>query len=119
MTPEDPIARERPLLLDPCSDQPEEYLSVTVLGEPISLLDPQGAASIEILHLSRKRLRDLRRRKIEEAVEVLRFIAKCQARGDVEAREDFERFLDHLADDDQEYAATVRAVRRDPDAFGV
>lgn len=120
MTPEDPVAPERPLLLDPCRDQPEDYLSFTVLGEPISLEDNlRGAASIEILHLARKRLRDLRRTKAQEAMEVLRFIAKHRASGNEEARRDFEQLLDRMAKDESEYAAVVRAVRRDPDAFGV
>ena len=54
MSPEDDLNRERPLLLDPCRDDPDQYLTYNGLGEVVAVRDkPQGLATIAVFHLER------------------------------------------------------------------
>jgi uncharacterized protein (TIGR02646 family) len=56
MRPEDSIEDERPLLLDPCSDEPGLFLHVTVLGRPFSVgNNPRRTASIELTAVQERR----------------------------------------------------------------
>jgi uncharacterized protein (TIGR02646 family) len=118
--PQDLIENERPLLIDPCRDQPETHLGVAVNGHLFSLGDRQrGVASIDLFHLNRKRLCDLRRRKIEEILDIQKLVKWCQEKGSPEMLQDLQRLAETMTADGKEYAATVRAVLRDPDAFGL
>ncbi len=68
MTPDDPIASEAPLLLDPNADDPERYLVFDLTGEALAR-DPQNtraSKTIEICHLNRRRLVRARRRRLQE-----------------------------------------------------
>lgn len=121
MRPEDDLERERPLLLDPCRDRPEEHLRFTVLGEvaPVGA-EGKGAVSIEVFHLDRRRLRDLRRDRIETTLGTLTAIRRHEQAGNAEAVKDFQDLLDrHLLADRNPYAAASRSVVEDPEAFGL
>jgi len=120
MTPEDDLAEEQPLLLDPCGeDHPELLLAYNGRGEVGAVgNDPRGEATIAIFHLDRRRLDALRRRVVEEVVEVLTFLDSAELTQ--EARRDFESWLKRFRlGDSCEYAAVARAVLRDPVAFGL
>jgi uncharacterized protein (TIGR02646 family) len=70
MSPLEPIENESPLLLDPCSDDPETVLNFDVQGFCVEVteLDPVATNSIAYFHLNRRRLRDARIAKIEQTV---------------------------------------------------
>ena len=121
LKPGDDPKREARLLLDPCEDQPEDHLRYMIDGQIVAVAgDRQGDASIEVFHLHRRRLRDRRRNKAQEVVELLRLIRGLAAAGDAEAAGDFQAFLaKRFLGDTCEYAGVARLVVRDPDAFGV
>jgi uncharacterized protein (TIGR02646 family) len=121
MSPQDDINRELTLLLDPCFDNPEQHLSFDPKGQIIKANNSQkGKVSMEVFHLKRRRLRDARRDKIEEIVDLVKLIRKCESEDRGEALQDFNNHLQkyHLANN-CEYAAVARSVVNDPDAFGL
>lgn len=121
MSPADELARERPLLLDPCGDDPEAFLSFTLTGEAVSLENnPRGLATIEVFRLNRRRLLDLRRGVIEAILQLLALLNTRREEISEAARADFAALLHRwTTDDSREYAAVARAVLRDPEAFGI
>ena len=119
--PTDDLKRERRLLIDPCEDQPEDHLRYTIDGGIVEVQDDrQGETSIQVFHLTRRRLRDARRKVILAAIFDLKAIRRFEASGHEEAADEFRRHLETLLlADDCPYAGAARAVVRDPDAFGV
>ncbi len=115
------IDDEDHLLFDPCKDRPEEVLAFNVRGRALSLAgDVRGKASIDIFHLNRKRLRDLRRAKVAVIIDFLRAIRMQKEGGNAAVAADLERLLDgHYLRDEHEHAAVARCVVNDPAAFGV
>ncbi len=119
--PKDDLNREARLLLDPCADRPEEHLRYTVDGQIVATAGSiRGETSIRVFHLTRRRLRDRRRDKVEEVVALLKLIRKQEAEGNAGAAQDFRDFLaTWFLADACEYAAVARAVVRDPAVFGL
>ncbi|NOK33869.1 AAA family ATPase [Corallococcus exercitus] len=64
-SPSDPTQRERPLLLDPCEDWPEEHLRYLDNGR-VEGLTSRGATTIALLRLDRAELVENRRRQMQE-----------------------------------------------------
>ncbi|MBS1624364.1 MAG: AAA family ATPase [Bacteroidetes bacterium] len=54
------IVQEKPLLVDPCNDKPEEHLIYLEDGE-VDFLTPRGKTTIEVLKLNRKELLEARK----------------------------------------------------------
>lgn len=121
LLPTDDLQTERRLLIDPCEDQPEDHLRYTVDGQIVAVQDDrQGATSIQVFNLKRRRLRDARREIIAAAVFVLKAIRRHETEGHQDAASDFREYLkSFLLADHRPYAGAARAVVRDPDAFGV
>lgn len=123
MSPEDRLGDERPLLLDPCRDSPEDHLQFGIDGSVVAVQgSPTGEASIRVFHLGRRRLKKRRREKVEEVVAFLRVVRGLRERGELTpaAEADFLAFLrNRLLADSAEYAGVARAVHRDPEAFGL
>jgi uncharacterized protein (TIGR02646 family) len=125
MSHHDDVDNERILLIDPCNDQPDNYLSYDGLGNIIALDDAlqnksRGRATIEVFNLKARRLRDSRRDIIDYAVAMLNLIRKMEARGNSTcAAEIKEVFITFALDDHCEHAGVAHAVEKDPDAFGV
>ncbi len=121
LRPEDRLESERPLLLDPCHDRPEDHLKFGIDGSVVAVHGgPTGEASIRVFHLSRRRLKKRRREKVEEVTSLLHLIRGLKARGAAAAAADFTAFLQrHFLADSAEYAGVARAVDRDPEAFGL
>lgn len=115
------VARESPLLLDPCSDDPENHLRYDATGQVFALNGSQKAeASIAVFHLGRRRLRDLRKEKIEAVIDLLKIIGAQRDVGRAEAVADFTEYLkNHFLADPCHYAGAARLVDRDPAAFGL
>jgi uncharacterized protein (TIGR02646 family) len=118
MRPGDDLANERPLFLDPCADQPEEFLTFDVQGQALSVAgNRRGQTTCEVL-LQRKRLRDRRRSIVTTVVELLDYLSSpgitAELRGDLLAW-----LQRNYLEDAAEYSGVGRAVLRDPAAFGV
>ncbi len=120
MSPDD-IKQEDPLLIDPCNDNPEEYLGYDIHGHVFEHNDNQrGQATIDICHLEQRRLRDRRRETINAVVELMQIIFELEERGDDIAAERIRCFLrSHFLNDNCVHAGASRAVTNDPDAFGI
>lgn len=118
---EDDITRECPLLLDPCKDDPELHLRYTFFGEIVhSRGDQRAKASISVFHLKRRRLRDLRRNRIEAAVALLKLIGEQRQKGNQSAAADLEAYLrEFYLIDRCKHAGAARFVLQDPSAFGL
>ena len=121
MLPSQSLRRETTLLIDPCYDDPENYFSYDIEGQIYALdVNPYGTKTIEICHLNRSRLKSARKERLDVAVDIIKSIQKFVRSGNVAAARAFERlFRRRLMADGCPYAAVARAVRRDPEAFGV
>lgn len=121
MSYEDDLGRERPLLLDPCLDDPEKSLRYNPLGEILPVNgDRRAEMSIRVFHLIRRRLRDRRKERIEAVVNLLKIIRDRERATDTAAAADFNDFLQRFfLSDSGEYAGAARFVLSDPDAFDI
>ncbi len=121
MDPTQPIDREDHLLLDPCKDHPESVLTFNARGRALSLNNNErGSASIDIFHLNRRRLRDLRQASVAKVVGFLKFIQEQRVAGNSSLVADLEQFLSkHYLQEQHEHAAVARCVVNDPTAFGL
>lgn len=117
----DDIDGERRLLLDPCSDLPEEHFRFDIEGEILCEPDdPIGETTIRVLNLKRKRLRDNRSRTIEEFSDLHQHYVHLKATGAVALAEGFRSILEkHYLADSAQHAAVARLIDRDPIAFGL
>jgi uncharacterized protein (TIGR02646 family) len=116
MAPGEDIEAEQRLLLDPCDDQPEDHISFTPKGSAIVRNgSTQGRTSIKVFVLNRKRLRDARAAKVREVVAHIEENVNAGNDKDVATQ----ATLQVLSQPDKVYAGVVRAIRRDPAAFGL
>ena len=123
MIPGADLNREQKLLIDPCTDDPEEYFGYDPFGGIISLKDPVGSKTIEICHLTRRRLKDSRRRVIESVkcvMKVARHISlgngssnHCGATADLQA------LLETVTGSGCIHAGVARYVANRPHEFGM
>lgn len=123
MAPTDELARERPLLLDPCSpdSDPEQRFRYDVRGEIHARIptDVQARATIRIFHLRRRRLRDDRARVVQRISKLVRILEGLRAKldsGDPTIVE-LQRLLDEQLGSEALYVGAARNVVRDPRAF--
>lgn len=125
------VATEAVLLLDPCRDDPEQHIRFDPHGDafPVSQ-SARGNVSIRVFHLRRKRLKTLRKGRIERVVARFReiqdlraFVATLPPPHDAMGHENVENALvnfhsEYLAEA-CDFAAVGRWVMRDPAAFGL
>ena len=120
-SPDDDIADEATLLIDPCYDDPTDYLGHDPVGNIFALADnPYGEETIEVLHLGRRRLRDNRRRVMQRVVSILKAIRKVQQANDPDMQEVLDNLsllLSEFIADDGEYAGAARFVVDHLDVF--
>lgn len=114
-TPSDPLAAEDPLLLDPCSDQPDLHLTFDATGGVWPRGgSPKGDPTIRVFGLNRKRLRDAR---LAVLATINDLIAENVAHGiprDIATRV----VLIALSHPRFQYSALVRTINDDPAVFG-
>ena len=117
-TPSDDLSLECHLLIDPCHEFPEDYFVYDLTGELLALKDNErGVMTIQVLHLSRSRLRKRRFRRLHEflrALKGLSLIEEGLERDEVA----FDLIQDFLANG-AEYAGLLRYVVRCPSEFGI
>ena len=115
---EDDVKEEHTLLIDPCYDDPAYYLAYDPTGQIFSLGDnPFGEATIDILHLSRRRLVETRRKTIALVTSLLKIIASNDV--PVAARNDLETLLEQQQSADCAFAGVAQYVAKHPTEFGV
>lgn len=116
----DKLLHEHTLVIDPCYDDPEDYIGFDLTGQAFSLDDnPYGETTINVFNLKRRRLRDLRRAKVQSTVIILKLARKHEKDGNAAIAHDIRALLDNEQADAAQFAAVVRCIIRDPEAFGV
>jgi hypothetical protein len=117
MDPDDDLALERRLLLDPTRDEPEDHVTFDLTGRAVALGDSaMGAASIALYHLNRRRLVTQRAAQVALAV---RIVDALVSSGRCSLAVAIEVVTAELGGSDVAWAGTARALRRDPAAFGL
>jgi len=117
MDPSGDLDAEVRLLLDPTRDDPEEHLTFDVNGHALPREGSRmGAMSIDVYHLNRRRLRSWRQAHIRLAVEMIDRLMRV---GGHPLEEAVELVTDTLGDSPYPWAGTIRAIARDPAAFGL
>jgi uncharacterized protein (TIGR02646 family) len=115
------LAGEEPLLLNPCTDDPESEFKYDPFGEVV--LDGQSdrlIATVRICNLNRKRLKDARLIVLQATIEVLLEIKKARENGNLDHESSWTNHLkNRLMPDSTIHAGVVRDVVRDPVRFGI
>ncbi len=120
MSPSVDFHAEHTLLIDPCVDDPENDLAYDPTGQIFPLKDnPYGKKTIEVFHLSRRRLTTLRRETMKIAVGVMKLIGRVAIGANAGAAEDLQALLEDMQADKSQHAGVVRYVARHPTEFGV
>jgi len=119
MKPGDDLSKERPLLLDPCGDEPENHLTYDIHGQvhPVSPDDRLAVETIRICHLRRRRLRDDRARTIIRVCKLIRTIRLAREVESSEVEQELISLLDDFTAPSSIYAGAARAVKKNPQAF--
>ena len=115
----DDITAEGPILIDPCRDDPEEYLGYDLTGEVFPLVsNPRGEVTIDVLHLSRRRLRVARREVVSTVSRLLNLMSADTVTNAL--RTELQGLLDdHYKADNCQYAGVARYVTNHLDDFVV
>ena len=116
MSHEGDLLAERPLLLNPCIDEPELHIAFAPDGSAIGLTE-RGKKTIEICHLDRKRLRDNRLEILDAVKQLIKLLQQAQVNGDQVSQELAKNALSISASDKAQYASVARAVIRNPQLF--
>jgi uncharacterized protein (TIGR02646 family) len=113
------IHAEQRLLIDPCLDDPEDYLGYDPTGQIFSLNDKaKGEKTIEVFHLFRRRLSVCRRDIVEAVTGVMKLIAKLAIENPGAAK-DLNTLLESMQAGEYQYAGAARYVAKHPAEFGV
>jgi uncharacterized protein (TIGR02646 family) len=97
------LSKEKPLLLDPCIDKPDEHLAFDDSGA-IAAKSERGRVTIQVLGLNREELVENRKREIEALVR--NFVLAVRAK----APNQTDTILHELDNHDLQYAAACRAA---------
>ena len=117
MKPGDDLSTEDRLLIDPCEDNPEEYLGYAPDGQVFSIGGAlKGEKSIVVYALRRRRLAARRRQVWGETLELLKLLRFAENDGNGEAVSIVRRMLNERAEQG-EHAGVVRFVERNREAL--
>ncbi len=120
MGPANDVHAEHTLLVDPCFDDPEDYLAYDPTGQIFALKKNwYGEKTIEVFHLYRRRLRELRQGTVITVVRVMKLIGTVAIGTNVGAAEDLQAWLEEFQASDSEHAGVARYVAKHPVEFGV
>lgn len=119
MSPTHNLKKERPYLLNPTVDEPEDHLTYDIQGQIHSIEenDLRATETIRICHLRRRRLRDDRARTVMWVSKAMRNLRLAREAGETMAEQFMEEMIADCVAADALYAGAARAVKRDPDAF--
>ena len=120
MCPSDDLDDELRLLLDPCFDEPELFLSYASNGEIHATKgNGFGKTTIRVCHLHRRRLRIARREKIERVLDLLALLESAHRRGTPAVIAKCQRLVADECEPRSPFAGVARALVADPEAHGV
>jgi uncharacterized protein (TIGR02646 family) len=113
--PADQLSKEKRLLVDPCADDPTKHVTFDIVGQAVAVgASKKGNASIDVFNLNRKRLRTDRRAMIEGHLKAVRQYTPAFPVATV-----LDNLVKAYGTDNMPFAGTVRAIQRDPAAFGL
>ena len=118
----DDVAQEKPLLLNPCEDDPEQFLGYDPAGQVFAVSSgDRGGATIDICHLKRRRLARPREKKIAAVCALLRLVRDAQqANVPAAVNQGLQDLLvTQFLDESCCFAGVARYVHRHPADFGV
>lgn len=121
-TPADSIAKEKNLLLDPCRDEPDRYLTYDPTGQIFSIKagDDRARATIDVFNLRRRRLVRRRKRVISKVMKAMEDVAELRKEGQKgKAQRAKKRVWEVFCEPDDAWAGAARAVWADPERFSV
>jgi hypothetical protein len=104
------VVRERPVLLNPWKDDPNEHL---VFDDPTGIIGfktERGRVTIDILGLNRDGLPEARRKAIKDAALAFRRLNEALARGDEDEADDIEKEFAAIWSGDAEFSAVANAA---------
>ena len=118
MSPFDDVREEDTLLIDPCSDDPDDYLGYDPTGQLFALQgNPYGDATIDVMNLNRSRLRASRADAIWAVLGAINLLLRDDSPASL--RSDLQAFLGNLTSAGSEYAGLARYVTMHPENFGL
>ncbi|NIM47996.1 MAG: hypothetical protein GTN78_00340 [Gemmatimonadales bacterium] len=119
MRPQDDVHAERRLLIDPCFDDPGEFLGYDPFGHILSVKDPWGSKTIEVLRLYRRSLNAFRREVIAAVTGVMKLLASVAIGANAGASNDLNALLDRMKAGSSQHAGVARYVAKHAATFGV
>ena len=121
MTPDDNIEIEPTLLIDPCQDNPEKYLSVNPTGKIISINNnKRGWVTISVLNLDRRLLVRSYKKTINTTRYFLSIAKDLENKGDLHIAGKILKIIkDNITSDNAQNAGVARAVMQEPERFGL
>lgn len=117
------LALEKSLIIDPCLDNPENYITFGLDGTPVAIdNNPKGRTSIAVFHLDEDKLNRARQKIIAYYVRALKQLSR-----DIESSQNYpnnprykelvkesEKELDNMTSNEAQFAAVARAVKKNP-----
>lgn len=117
--PCEPLEAEHPLLIDPCAINPEHHIKYLANGE-VFATDQEGEATISICNLNRRRLKELRVKKMNCLIDAIALMPASVNRKKTGNENRIRRFIDkHFLDDSNSFAGISRYILNYPEAFGI
>ncbi len=115
MGPDDDIDHEERMLIDPCTDDPEEHVTFDNTGMALARVgSTMGQTSIEVFNLQRRRLVDDRAVIVGAHLKNVRLLAQHKS-----IEEAVRDLVDVYGGDHLPFAGVARAIARDPASFGL
>ncbi len=110
----DDISKEARLLVNPCKDNPKQYLGYDPKGQVFSIgNNPIGVKSIEVYNLRRRRLRRRRKKIIARTIKILRVLRNQKGKSnDNDPINLLKELLGEMLSNGSEYAGAARFVKR-------
>lgn len=120
MKPEDDLEKEEPLLINPCEEDPENFLTYDVLGNILASKNENKAENtIKYYNLKRKRLVRKRKIIIEAAIDFVKTIEQYKKNNNPLFIE-FERLFEkQCLSQTSIFSACARSVKKFPSNFGI
>lgn len=118
------FSKEGNLLLDPCRDNPEQFLAYDstggVAGADNKARTTRAEATIRIFFLDRERLKEKRRVAIKEVVGAMQLCADAEKKGQRSQARALRKFIEEvMLGPRRSHLGACRAVLKDPAKFGV
>ena len=122
MSPTDDLGDELPYLLDPCADEPRDYLRYGLRGDIRATTREThrvfGLETIRICHLTRNRLERAREKKLRRVLRLSRARNTAAAIGHAQLAAGLQALIDEECAAESQFAGLAQAILDDPELFG-